>query len=109
MAFVGAERAPQIVSEENDLQHGSAIERDGDQEEHRQKQQHMGQDRVQKDPGIDGRQAEIDARRFRAAGRKRAHVCQMRPWLSDSRGLRSDGMLRADNAYHSGLYLDLRP
>lgn len=62
----------------------------------------MGQDRVQEDPGVDGRQAEADARGFRATGGKRPHVHQMRPWLRRGRGLRPDGVHRADNAHHPG-------
>lgn len=65
----------------------------------------MGQDRIQEDPGIDGRQTETDARGFRAAGGERAHVHQMRLGLRRDRGLRSDGMQRANNAYYSGSYL----
>lgn len=65
----------------------------------------MGQGRVQEDPGIDGRQIETDARRFRAVGGERAHIHQMRLGLRDSRGLWSDGMQRANNAYYSGSYL----
>lgn len=64
----------------------------------------MGQDCVQEDPGVDGRQIENDARGFRAAGGERAHIHQMRLGLRGSRGLRSDGMQCANNAYYSGSY-----
>lgn len=65
----------------------------------------MGQGRVQEDPRVDGRQIETDARGFRAAGGKRAYIHQMRLGLRGSRGLRSDGMQCANNAYYSGSYL----
>jgi len=102
LAFAGTGRTAELVPKEDDLQHGHASEGDGDQEEHREDEQHMGQDRVQEDPGVDGRQAEADARGFRAAGGERPHVHQVRPRLRRGRGLRPDGVHRADNAHHPG-------
>ena len=68
LTYAGASRTAKLVSEEDDLQYGHASKGDGGQEEHCEDEQHMGQDCIQKDPGVDGWQAEADARRFSATG-----------------------------------------
>ena len=105
LTFAGASRTAKLVSEEDDLQYGHASKRDGGQEEHCEDEQHMGQDCIQKDPRVDGWQAEVDARRFGAAGGECPHVHQVRPWLCRGRRLWSDRMHRANNAHHPGLYI----
>lgn len=103
LALAGAGRTSELVLKEDDLQYGNESKGNGDQEEYREDEQHMGQDRVQEDPGIDGQQAEADARGFRTVGRKRPHIHQVRPWLHRGRGLRPDGVHRANNVNHPGL------
>jgi len=65
----------------------------------------MGQNRIQEDPRLDGRQAEDDAGWFGAIGGERAHVHPVRPWLSRPRGLRADRVHRANNAHYPGSYI----
>lgn len=106
LTLAGAGRASKFVPKEDDLQYGDESKGDGNQEKYRKDEQHMGQDRVQEDPGIDGWQAEADARGFRTVGRKRPHVHQVRPWLHRGRGLRPDGVHRANNVNHPGSWLN---